>query len=309
MGIVRLTGGLGNQMFQAAIAKSLELKQKTTVKLDADFYKICPKNMGFHNGLEIDRIFNITNFTTKKENQKFKGLYILWMNKEWSFTTVEKKILGKNIFFKLKDNFVVDDNPAKFNKNYLNLKDDFYLSGCFQSYKYFKEYDEEIRKLFLFPKIADKKNAFILKKIKNTNSVSIHVRRGDYLNKMNAELNVVDSRYYKSAIKTIAKEVKNPVFFIFSDDINWCKENFEYLGEKYYIDWNKKKESFRDMQLISSCKHNIIANSSFSWWGTWLNKNPNKIVICPEYWLNGVLNNYDRCPEDWKRMAVKPELE
>jgi len=297
MKIVKLKGGLGNQMFQFAFAKSLELKQKEIVKLDMDFFEIYKS----HNGLEIDKLFNIPNFSNKKEIQKFKGLYFYWLNKEWSIKTIEKKILGKNILYKPKYNYIIEKNINKFNKTYLELKGDYYFEGYFQSYKYFQQYNDEIRKIFAFPKIVDKENLEILKKIKNTNSISLHIRRGDYLTK-NSQLNVLTMDYYKNAIQYILKNAKKPVFFIFSDDIKWCKKEFDFLNEKYFIDWNKKNKSFIDMQLISLCKHNIIANSSFSWWSAWLNKNPNKIVVCPKFWFIDVINNTDRCLEEWKRI-------
>jgi hypothetical protein len=120
------------------------------------------------------------------------------------------------------------------------------------------------------------------------NSISIHVRRGDYLNHESYK-NICGLNYYCSAIRYIKTLIMDPFFIVFSDDILWCKENLNNIlsdTSVIYVDWNTGKESYKDMQLISNCKHNIIANSSFSWWGAWLNTFPNKIIIAPKKWLN-----------------------
>ena len=116
------------------------------------------------------------------------------------------------------------------------------------------------------------------------NSVSIHIRRGDYL-VCDLLKNLLPLFYYEAAIKYILEKVESPIFFIFSNDIEWCKNNLKINFPTYYIDWNKGKESFRDMQLMSLCKYNIIANSSFSWWSVWLNNNEEKNIIAPKRWF------------------------
>jgi hypothetical protein len=130
------------------------------------------------------------------------------------------------------------------------------------------------------------RNLTVRDKILSSNSVSIHVRRGDYLQLINERLLVCDSHYYERAIDEIARRIENPCFFIFSDDIEWCKIQFSYLPEKTFIDWNRNFNSYKDMHLMSLCKYNIIANSSFSWWAAWLNNYPQKIVIAPRLWFN-----------------------
>ena len=151
--------------------------------------------------------------------------------------------------------------------------------------------DDQIRKAFRFPTITDERNVQFSEKILECESVAIHARRGDML--------TVNGRYYKSgyfrrAVKYIKKNVDSPVFFFFCDpgSIEWCKENSRTFGLDYskdkvfFVDWNRGKESFRDMQLMAMCKHNIITNSSFGWWGAYLNENPDKITISPEIEIN-----------------------
>lgn len=171
--------------------------------------------------------------------------------------------------------------------NKLNIKIPGIELGYWQDEKYFKEFDKEIRNDFKFNKQLDKKNRDILNLINNTNSISIHIRRGDYVNKkITKNLYVIlPVSYYEKGIEIINNKINNPTYFFFSDDPNWVKDNLKINNAKY-IDWNKGNNNYIDMQLMSKCKHNIIANSSFSWWGAWLNNNSKKIVIAPKKWFN-----------------------
>jgi hypothetical protein len=134
-----------------------------------------------------------------------------------------------------------------------------------------------------------------LKDINTTNSVSIHVRRGDYANHPN--IGILDISYYQKAVIYMTKYIENPIFYIFSNDIEWCKENFMFIDKKIIID--KTNNEIEDMILMKNCNHNIIANSSFSWWGAWLNNNDNKIVIAPKKWMAENPNNYKWVPDNW----------
>lgn len=154
-----------------------------------------------------------------------------------------------------------------------------------------EDIEDEVRKAFTFPPITDKKNAEGIKMIQMCNSVAIHARRGDMLG---LNYNCYRFGYFRRAIKYIHSKVENPVFFIFCDpgSVAWAKENSNILGldftkdKVYFVDWNKGLESFRDMQLMAECKHQVITNSSFGWWGAWLNRNPNKITCSPSYMIN-----------------------
>jgi len=216
----------------------------------------------------------------------------------------------KNIKLIEKKSYFGDHKKLRFLKRVLNLIQFFYSRNPkkgisldeYYSNKQIVYYDDvhynleiiekmkkEIYHDFKFPTIEDEENLKIKLKIENTNSVSIHVRRGDYLNSIEFK-DICTINYYGNAIKYIENKVKNPVFFIFSNDIEWCKKNLKIVGDSYYITWNNKKENnFRDMQLMSLCKNNIIANSSFSWWAALLNTNENKIVIAPKKWTNNYI--------------------
>src|SRR5690606_38192956 len=152
---------------------------------------------------------------------------------------------------------------------------------------------EELREHFQFPQITDIKNKELIQHIQQRNSVSLHVRRGDYLIASNQHLgSICDNAYYEKAITYINEKTDSPLFVIFSNDIPWCKETFNNI-DAIFVDWNTGNQSYIDMQLMSLCKHNIIANSSFSWWGAWLNNNPDKIVVSPNKWINETRPNTD----------------
>ena len=269
--IVRVTGGLGNQMFQYAMYKSLEKKGKL-VKLDSKYKK---KKKKEHNGYELERIFDIKpNKPTKEDLEKFDENNISTLFK------IKRKLFGDK-------KFVYDTKEYVFNKDVYKLKNS-YLNGYWQSIKYFEGIENDIKKDFRFKNQLDNKNLEILNEIENSNSISIHIRRGDYMSPENYNMYgcIATPTYYKKAIKVIEEKVENPTFFVFSNDMDWVKKNIQINSRVFYIDINSGNGSYKDMQLMSNCKHNIIANSSFSWWGAWLNENKNKIVIAPKKWIN-----------------------
>lgn len=295
--IISIFDGLGNQMFHYAFYRSLKEKNKN-VKLD--IISSWNKYRLDHNGYEMNKIFKInTEFATIYERNKFlKGVYIGKQIKNDIIYKIRLKVLKrKKLLYMCK-------NPKEvitYNKEYLN-KENIYFFSHYQSEKYFKNIEGKIRKDFSFPVRIDDKNKILLDKIKNTNSISLHVRRGDYIN--NEKFSEICSlSYYKKAIKTIYKNINNPVFFIFSNDINWCRKKFD-MENIIFVDNNKGEDSYKDMQLMSCCKHNIIANSTFSWWGAWLNSNKNKIVIAPNKWFNSVEGTCDIIPEDWHKVDI-----
>ena len=181
------------------------------------------------------------------------------------------------------------------------------LEGYFQSEKYFIQIKSLLLENFKWLSPASGIKLKLIESIQAVHSVSLHIRRGDFVeNKViNSFHGLCDINYYERAISEINNSMKNPTFFIFSDDINWAKKKFGWIPSVIFIDHNKGKESFWDMRLMSYCKHNIIANSSFSWWGAWLNTNKLKIVIAPKIWFNDSIINLqteDLIPSEWLRI-------
>jgi hypothetical protein len=191
----------------------------------------------------------------------------------------------------------------QFDKAVLSLPDNTYLDGFWQSEKYFADIRKTLLKEFSFKTKPSTTNAKILKAINNCESVSLHVRRLDYVTNKSTQAihGFVSLEYYKRAIARMSATVDKPHFFVFSDEPAWAKENLKIDSPVTYVDHNKK--GFEDMRLMRACKHNIVANSSFSWWGAWLNDNPGKIIIGPEKWFNDIsMNASDIIPSGWVKL-------
>ena len=180
-----------------------------------------------------------------------------------------------------------------------DIKPEDYVIGFFQTEKYFDDAK------FDFKQALDGKNKEVADLINDSNSISLHIRRGDYVQKKRYQ-NVYATcslDYYRRAVELITKGNPDFKLFIFSDDISWVKENLKLPYETVYVDFNSGKDSYKDMQLMSLCKHNVIANSSFSWWGAYLNKNPQKVVVAPCKWFNDEkINQNDIIPQSWVRI-------
>lgn len=274
MKIVNIIGGLGNQMFQYALARNLEKRFGEPVYVDTSLFD----TYNVHNGLEIERVFGIRlNRATPHDIRKLTRHthhYTLWR--------LYRKFLP--------DRGTVYREPANgaFNENIFTLDTNRYYDGYWQNHRYFDDCATEIRQIYRFALPLDEKNKQIAKEITTEeNSVSIHIRRGDYL-KHSIYAGICTIEYYQRAVEYIKQHIKGSLhFYIFSDDIAWCKVHIgTILGESShtYIDWNHGPDSYKDMQLMALCRHNIIANSSFSWWAAWLNEHHNNIVIAPSRW-------------------------
>lgn len=283
--ILRTVGGLGNQMIHYAFYRQL-IHKGYIVKLDINDFELTENHgMNMHNGYELQRVFPkvIIDYASKKERAKY--------------FTMTNKILRK---FGL-GNKIVQQTEFYFDKKYFNLPDNVYLVGDWGSEKYFSDIFYEIRQQFTFSRL-DEANQLIANAIENSNSVSIHVRRGDYVGHSLFD-GVCNLEYYKKAIEFVKQNVANPTFFIFSNDLDWCRVHLK-IANATFITGNTKDQSYIDMQLMSLCKHNIIANSSFSWWAAWLNNNKEKLILCPQKFFNGNIHDErDIYPETWIKIA------
>ena len=187
----------------------------------------------------------------------------------------------------------------------LALKDGIHLDGFFQSEKYFKGIEQLIRNDLRFRKDSfGEEGAIYEEQITKLNSVGLHIRRGDYL--ASNLHNVCNMRYYAKSIAYAQDQLVSPHFFVFSDDIEWCSENLHIPNCSFVNIQASRKNPIIDFQLMSLCKHNIISNSTFSWWAAWLNENHEKIVVAPKRWFNDESMNtqvlQDTIPDDWVRM-------
>jgi hypothetical protein len=291
--VSHILGGLGNQMFQYASARAVAYKHNQILLLDLKDFNDYP----LHNGFELGRIFNVEHQkATTKDISK-----VLWMANSRNLKRVFKHKLLKYIKPK---RFIVE-YTSNYCKELNNAEDNIYLYGYWQNERYFKPIEHLVRKDFNFKLPLSGLNLELAKSIKANSSISVHVRRGDYLSdkKTAALLNVCTKEYYFKAINLIAMKVKSPTFYVFSDDIEWVKQNIPIQHPCVYVNHNHGVESYIDMQLMSLCKHNIIANSSFSWWGAWLNNNPEKIVYAPKIWfLNSRYSEMNIVPDSWNTL-------
>jgi hypothetical protein len=298
--IVFLMGGLGNQMFQYSAGFDFARKINGELFLDTTFLNDRFPRAGFtYRKYDLD-VFNINPQFTKlskiSSSLKIPGV---WLFSDLMMTKLQNKFGNLEVVRERDNNYF-----SKLNEAIETNSKNYFLFGYFQSEKYFIDSAKELRNEFSFKNEFSDNEKKIADRIKNLNSVSIHIRRGDYITSKKAKrvMKEFGSDYYKKAIGEISKKISDPHFFVFSDDIEWCKENLkiefptEYLGN----DTAGYKNS-RHLQLMSLCKHNIIANSSFSWWGAWLNNNPEKIVIAPKDWFNDRDEN-DLVPRVWKKV-------
>lgn len=255
--VTKLVGGLCNQMFQYAVARSLSVKNNCTCYVDISEFKI----YGVH-PYSLNK-FNIT------EN--------IWQ--------------GGNLP-------IYREKYFQYDPNVLSINSDTKLWGYWQTEKYFKDIREVLLKELTLKETLSSQNINTATHIKNTNSVSVHFRRKDYVNHENFVQ--LDMDYYNKAIQ----QFDNPILFVFSDDIEWAKNNFKPKQQVHFIDYNIN-QGWLDLYLTTQCKHHIMANSSFSWWGAWLNTNPNKKIIYPAHWFKGAnlkLDTRDLIPTGWTKI-------
>ena len=288
MVVVNIIGGLGNQMFQYAFGKYLSIENNCELKLDISGFDNYEWHRYSLSSLSIDE-----KFSNKDECDFFKGVNISLVEKIKSWYS--------------KRNLMVIEKDLNFNINYRNLKAPIYISGYWQSDKYFQGIEDIIKKEFMVSRNPSIENQKLMDKISNDNSISIHIRRGNYVNVdyVNQMHGTSSLSYYHEAISFINSKIRNPTYFIFSDDISWAKQNLFISNETVYVDINDENSDFEDLRLMYTCKHNIIANSTFSWWGAWLNPNREKIVIAPKIWFNNSIINMQTenlIPSEWLRI-------
>lgn len=296
---VKLQGGIGNQMFQYAAAKVLALKNNTGVILDLATlnHRISGRNYVF-------RTYDLDLLTVKANLTLLSRLSFAVNN--LSFLLSRLLIMVR---IKLRPNSVIiEKENYSFDSSLLSHNDGVYLDGYWQSYKYFEGYNNEIRAEFKFKQTLSGNAKAIGSMIELSNSVAINIRRDDYVKNMsNLEFfGFMDKNYYNVAINIINSSVTDPYFFIFTDDLAWARNNFEFLKRKTIIGPELDSNRYVDkLHLMTLCKHFIIPNSTFAWWGAWLSSNPDKIVIAPKKWVTDPIinaNTKDLIPEDWLRI-------
>ena len=275
--ISHIIGGLGNQMFQYALGRCLTLKRGVRLKLDVSGFT------GYKKRKYELSAFNIQeDYANRLEILSF-SIPSLWRPQPR----------------------VIKREHAHFEHEILALSGDVYLKGYWQSEKYFIEIEDVIRKEFTLKNPQSGKNLEVSRLIASKESVSLHVRRGDYVSeKKTRDIHgVCPLGYYKRSVEYMRQMIKYPFFYIFSDDFEWVHKNLKLSNDCLCVEFNSN--SHEDLRLMSQCKHHITANSSFSWWGAWLNPRKNKIVLSPDPWFKDPLHNpNDIIPSEWIKIPV-----
>ena len=285
--MVKILGGLGNQMFQYAFAYALSKKKGAEIKLDISGFKAYDL-----------RAYELNLFDISLEIAKIEEANRLKYKEENLLQKIVRKVRRKGLL--LSDSYYREPH-FNFDEKVFDLEN-VYCDGYWQSEKYFKEYRYELLKEFTLKKDLSKQSQVYKNEIVKTESVSLHIRRGDYVTNehTNSVHGTCSLAYYREAILLMKSKLSNPSFYIFSDDLQWARKNFNFIENITIIELDKEIPDHEEMMLMSLCKHNIIANSSFSWWGAWLNQNPNKMVIAPFKWFNDTSKDTsDLIPEIW----------
>jgi len=292
--ISRLIGGLGNQMFQYAAACRLASRHRTNQKLDLTFFKNIQQGTTTRR-FELDKLNISAKIASKREIAEMKGEI---KSKFHCSSLLHLKKLQKQAISPM----VFTEQFTYFNEEVLSLSDNVYLDGYWQSEKYFTDIENIIRMEFTVKRKPDSINMQKSQEIIKVNSVSLHIRRGDYVTDLetNQHHGTCSLAYYENAVNILADLTKDPHFFVFSDDPVWAKTNFKTDYPVTFIDHNSADKCYEDMRLMCLCRHHIIANSSFSWWGAWLSNNPDKIVIAPSRWfVDPERSTVDLLPHTW----------
>lgn len=293
-------GGLGNQMFQYAFGRRMSLIHNTELVLDQSLLidKSQPHELVTHRDFNLD-VFNIQHtyrWATEEEIFNYNG------NPDASIT---KKVKRRFVNF-VKPKRLIIQKYNEFNKELLLIKDDVCFVGRWQSELYFNEVNEQIRQDFKINSSLLSNVEYATSLIKNCNAVSLHVRRGDLITSAlySSSIGALTIDYYTKAITYIRTKVENPIFFIFSDDIEWCKENINVIEQTYYMDNTTAGQNpIVHLYLMQCCQHFIISNSTYAWWGAWLAENQNKQVVYPKQWYKDAnFDNPHLSPKNWIKL-------
>ncbi len=295
--VVKLIGGLGNQMFQYAAGRSLADVLETELFVDVSALEQDPAGAYTPRRYELGE-FNIrANIATQEVLSNFDFNTPRWIRKLQSF------------FPAYSTHMIFNESTAKFHKQFYKLPLNTYLNGYWQNEKYFVSIRDKLISEFELKAPKSSSYLTLLKTITSCESVSLHIRRGDYVSLQSANLyhGVLSKEYYQNAVLYFTEQKRNFCYFVFSDDLDWCKKNLDFIHTCTYVNGSQFGLSVHEeLLLMSMCKHNIIANSSFSWWAAWLNNYSQKTVLAPAQWFNTKQSQpSELLLNTWKKIKLK----
>lgn len=285
---VQLSGGLGNQLFQYAMGRSLSLDHGAALTLDLSFFD----NYEWH-------VFSLAPFAAPQHFASREQVTRLLDEHKYFSSRVARRLFGRR-------SWVIQEPGLRFDRRWLEIRPPAYLMGYWQCARYFERHASTIREDFRIVTPPSEANQQMLERIRQQVAVSLHVRRGNFVQVdiVNKVHGVASADYYQSAINYLKKKYGQLTFFVFSDDTAWAKAHFQ--GREFVVvEGNDAPRDYEDLRLMSQCKHHILANSTFSWWGAWLNASPEKCVIAPRQWFADPAKNeeaVDIIPDSWVRL-------
>lgn len=290
--ISNIIGGLGNQMFQYACGRAVSLRSNQSFRIITDQFK----EYILHNGYELERVFQLpVKLATKSELNALLG---------WQKSPKFRHLFGRPSLCWATGQNWCNEPFFSYWSGIRNVQRAVYMHGYWQSERYFNDVADVIRQDFTFSMPWDDIDQAVLKRMRSAESVSIHIRRGDYTQGKNQKIFALCGiEYYRDAIRYLRQRFPDISLFVFSDNPDWVDAELKSeFGKIETVRHNIGDRSANDMRLMSQADHHIIANSSFSWWGAWLNPSPEKIVIAPRQWfLNGTVDK-DLVPSSWVRL-------
>ena len=286
MHIVRISAGLGNQMFEYAFALVLN-EIHGDVKLDLGWFD----RFEHHNGYELGRLFDVRLPLASEEECRAVG--------DLSFSRLAR--LRRKLLWTRPSHHV--ETPRAYDPYYLSASLPCYFDGYWQSYRYYAGREGLVRGALRFRPPMSEKNLRLLDRVRGRVMIGLHVRRGDYVG--SASLGrAFGPLYYRRALDQALEGASDPVVLVFSDDLVWCRENIHTSCETLFVDWNRGEQSFEDMRIMAGCDRLVICNSSFIWWGAWLGERPGRRIFAPERWFAaGQSDNMDIIPPEWIRVG------
>lgn len=288
--IVSLKGGLGNQMFQYAFGRKIALLNNTDLLLDLNWYG--------RKGKDTPRKYVLDSYNIKAKIASSSEISLL-KGRDDKFHRILNRV--SHLFLSPRSSSIIREKNNFFDSSMLNYFGDFYFDGYWSDFRYFNDIPSHIANEFSLKESFIPPKEDLNNEIKSSNSISVHLRRGDYANNASVTKHhgLLPLAYFDSSLHYISKLSVSPHFYVFSDDLEWTKANLTIPFPHTFVDSSPDGMESVDLKLMSSCKHNIISNSTFSWWAAWLNDNPSKIVIAPPNWSYLVPDTSKIIPPSW----------